>query len=118
MNLNSVMIGSDDPKRLTDYYTKLFGKPSMEDGGFAGWKIGDGWITVGAHSEVKGKNAQPGRLMLNIESSDVKGDFAKLKTAGANVVREPYRMEDWPPNMWVATLADPDGNYFQLVSPM
>jgi len=26
--------------------------------------------------------------------------------------------EGWPPGTWVATLADPDGNYFQLVSPM
>jgi len=112
------MIGSADPKRLTDYYTKLFGKPSMEDGGFATWRIGSGAISVGAHDQVKGRNTQPGRLILNIESTDVKGDFAKLKAAGANVVREPYRMEDWPPDMWVATLADPDDNYFQLVSPM
>ncbi len=118
MNLNSVLIGSENPKRLTDYYTKLFGKPAMEDGGYAGWQIGNGWITVGPHDQVKGRNAQPGRLILNIESADVKGDFAKLKAAGANVVREPYNMEGWPPNTWVATLADPDDNYFQLVSPM
>lgn len=118
MNFNSVLIGSDDPKRLTEYYTKVFGKPAMEDSGFSGWQIGDGWITVGPHSEIKGKNPQPGRILLNIESSDVKADFAKLKTAGAQVVREPYRMEGWPENTWVATLADPDDNYFQLVSPM
>ncbi|MGH2451786.1 MAG: VOC family protein [Candidatus Limnocylindria bacterium] len=118
MNLNSVLLGSEDPKRLTDYYTKLFGKPAMEDGGYAGWQIGGGWITVGPHSEVKGTNTSPGRLILNIESTDVKGDFAKLKAAGAKVVREPYTMEGWPPDASVATLADPDGNYFQLVSPM
>ncbi len=118
MNLNSVLIGSEDPKRLTDYYTKLFGKPRMDDGGYAGWQIGNGLITVGPHDQVKGRNAQPGRLILNIESADVKSDFAKLKAAGANVVREPYNMEGCPPNTWVATLADPDDNYFQLVSPM
>lgn len=118
MNLNNVMIGSDDAKRLIDYYTKLFGKPTMEEGGFAGWKIGDGSFNVGPHSEVKGKNTQPGRILLNIESSDVKGDFAKLKAAGAKVVKEPYREDGWPENTWVATLADPDDNYFQLVSPM
>jgi predicted enzyme related to lactoylglutathione lyase len=103
MNLNGILIGSEDPKRLTEYYTKVFGKPAMEDS---------------PHSEVKGRNTQPGRILLNIESSDVKGDFAKLTSAGAKVVREPYRMDDWPPNTWVATLADPDDNYFQLVSPM
>ena len=118
MKLSGVLIGSDDPKRLTEYYTKIFGKPAVEDSGYAGWKIGDGWINVGPHSEVKGRNTQPGRILLNIESSDVKGDFAKLTAAGAKVVREPYRMEEWPPDLWVATLADPDDNYFQLVSPM
>lgn len=118
MDLNGVLIGSEDPKRLTAYYTKLFGKPGMEDGGYTGWQIGSGWITVGPHSEVKGRNVSPGRILLNIESTDVKGDFAKLESAGAKVVREPYRMEDWPPDTWVATLADPDDNYFQLVSLM
>ena len=88
------------------------------DSGFSGWKIGDGWITVGPHSEIKGRNPQPGRIILNIESSDVRDDFAKLQAAGAKVVREPYRMEGWPENAWVATLADLDDNYFQLVSPM
>jgi hypothetical protein len=55
MNLNTVLIGSEDPKRLTDYYTKLFGKPSTEDGSYAGWQIGNASITVGPHDEVKGK---------------------------------------------------------------
>ena len=27
MNLNGILIGSEDPKRLIDYYTKLFGDP-------------------------------------------------------------------------------------------
>ena len=103
---------------MTEYYTKLFGKPGMEDSGYAGWQIGSGWITVGHHDQVKGRNTHPGRLIVNIESADVKGDFAKLKARGAKVVREPYRMEGWPANTWVATLADPDENYFQLVSPM
>ena len=118
MNLNTVLIGSEDPKRLTDYYTKLFGKPTTEDSGFASWQLGNASIAVGPHDQVKGKNPQPARILLNIESADVKGDFAKLQAAGAKVVREPYRMEGWPPNTWVATLADPDDNYFQLVSPL
>lgn len=116
MNFNSILIGSEDPKRLVEYYTKILGKPAMSDGGYDGWQIGSGWITVGPHDQVKGKNAQPGRLIWNIESADVKGDFAKFKAAGATVVREPYSLGD-PPG-WIATFADPDDNYFQLVSPM
>jgi predicted enzyme related to lactoylglutathione lyase len=117
MNFNNVMIGSEDPLRLAEYYTRLFGEPTWQDGGYTGWLIGSGAITVGPHSEVKGSNPSPGRIILNIESEDVQGDFERLKAAGATVVREPYTFEE-APGAWVATLADPDDNYFQLMSPM
>ena len=29
MNFNSILIGSEDPKRLADFYTKLFGEPAF-----------------------------------------------------------------------------------------
>ena len=122
MNLNSILIGSDNPQRLADYYSKLFGKPLWDEGGYTGWRIGDGAVTVGPHDQVKGKNATPGRIIWNIESADVKGDFDRFKAAGATVVQEPYSMEDVGDSSmgeaWIATFADPDDNYFQLTSPM
>jgi hypothetical protein len=78
MNLNSVLIGSEDPKPLVDYYTKLFGAPSGSEGGYTWWQVGTGGFTVSEHSEVKGKSAHPGRVIWNIETTDVKGDFEKL----------------------------------------
>jgi predicted enzyme related to lactoylglutathione lyase len=117
MKFNSILIGSEDPQRLVDYYTKLFGEPGMSDGGYTGWQLGEGFVTVGPHSEVKGRNPQPGRMIWNIETSDVKADFDRFVAAGAVVVREPYSFEEMP-DSWIATLADPDDNYFQLMSPM
>jgi predicted enzyme related to lactoylglutathione lyase len=117
MNFNSVLIGSDNPARLAEYYAKLFGKAGFEGDGYWGWMIGSGFISIGAHSEVKGSNQQPGRLILNIETPDVEGDARKWQDAGAIVVREPYEFEG-APGAWIATFADPDGNYLQLVSPM
>ncbi len=117
MNLNSILIGSDDPQRLKDYYTRLFGAPGWSESGYTGWQIGTGFVTVGRHDQVAGRNSEPGRLIWNIESADVQGDFEKLAAAGATVVREPYTMGEAPGAM-LATFADPDGNYFQLVSPM
>ena len=117
MNFNSILIGSEDPQRLVDYYTKLFGKPAFEDGGYSGWPIGSGWITIGPHDQVNGKNAHPGRLIWNIESADVQADFERLRAAGATVVREPYGPDE-DADGWIATFADPDDNYFQLMSPM
>jgi predicted enzyme related to lactoylglutathione lyase len=117
MNFNSILIGSDDPARLAAFYTKLFGEPGWNDGGYTGWLIGSGGVSVGPHDQVHGQNAEPGRLIWNIESADVKGDFERLRDAGATVVREPYSF-DQAPETWIATFSDPDGNYFQLVSPM
>lgn len=117
MDLNNILIGSEDPQRLADYYTGLFGKPGWEEGGYTGWQIGTGGIMVGPHDQVKGRNPQPGRIIWNITSADVRGDFARMKAAGAAVVREPYNPGE-ASEVWIATFSDPDDNYFQLVSPM
>jgi predicted enzyme related to lactoylglutathione lyase len=117
MDFNSILIGSDDPGRLVDYYRKLFGEPTWNDGGYTGWRIGSGAVTIGPHSEVHGKNTQPGRLIWNIEAADVPAEFERMKDAGAIVVREPYTFEE-APGSFIATLADPDDNYFQLMTPM
>lgn len=117
MKLGSVLIGSEDPKGLTQFYTGLFGEPAMQEGGFTAWQVGDAWLTVGPHDEVHGKNSEPGRLIWNLETADVKGDFERFRTAGASVVKEPYGPGDSDQYL-IATLSDPDNNFFQLVSPM
>jgi predicted enzyme related to lactoylglutathione lyase len=75
-------------------------------------------VTVGPHDQVKGTNTEPGRIIWNIETADVKGEFERLKDAGATVVREPYTPDGAPGEAWIATFSDPDDNYFQLMSPM
>jgi predicted enzyme related to lactoylglutathione lyase len=119
MELNGLLIGTDNVQRMKDYYTKLFGKPGWDEGGYVGWQIGSGSVTIGPHDQVKGKNPAPGRIIWNIVTPDVKGEFAKLKAAGATVVKEPYQMGEAPGQQaWITTFSDPDNNYFQLMSPM
>jgi predicted enzyme related to lactoylglutathione lyase len=118
MDFNSILIGSEDPKRLVDYYTKLFGEPGMSDGGYTGWQLGSGMVTVGPHSEVTGKNPQPGRIIWNIQSDDVRADFDRFKAAGAIVIAEPYGFAEGGADASIATFADPDNNYFQLMTAM
>jgi predicted enzyme related to lactoylglutathione lyase len=117
MNLNSIMIGSESPQRLKSYYTKLFGAPAWDDGAHFGWQIGNCSFMIGGHDQVKGKNSSPGRVMWNIEAPDVRGEFQRRRIAGASVVREPCKPDE-SAEMWIATLSDPDNNYFQLMSPM
>ena len=117
MNFNSILIGTENTEAMVEYYTKVLGEPGFSDGGYTAWMIGSGWVTVGPHSEVKGRNASPGRLLWNIETNDVQGEFDKMKAAGATVITEPYSFEGSQGSS-IATFEDPDGNYFQLMSPM
>ncbi|MBL8091637.1 MAG: VOC family protein [Anaerolineales bacterium] len=117
LNLNSVMIGTTQPQVLAAFYEKVLGKPAdMNDpeNGFWGWQVGGGFLGILNHSEMGGKTKDPGRIMMNYETADVKAEFERIKSAGATVIKEPYDMGGG----FIATLADPDGNYFQLMNPM
>lgn len=114
LNLNSIMIGSSNPKALAEFYEKALGKPAdWSDEDWYGWRVGDCFLNIGSHSEVKGKAKEPQRLIINLETAEVKEEFERIKNIGAKIIKEPYEMD----GMWIATFADPDGNYFQLMSP-
>ena len=114
LNLNSLMVGTMQPKALIEFYQKVFEKkPDMMEGDWAGWTVGSCFFGVGKHSEMIGKSKDPGRVIFNLETKDVKGEFERIKKSGAVVVKEPYEMQ----GAWIATFADPDGNYFQLMTP-
>jgi len=114
LNLNSIMIGSANTKALADFYEKVFAKPAdMSEEGWHGWLVGSCFFAVGKHSEVKGKAKEPARMMFNIETKEIKKEFERIKKSGATVIKAPYEMGGG----WIATFADPDGNYFQLMTP-
>ena len=117
LNLNSVMIGTKQPTALAAFYEKVLEKPAdMVDGesGFWGWQVGSAFISVLDHSEMGGNAKDPGRVMFNFETPQVKEEFERIKACGGVVVKAPYEIGEG----WIATLADPDGNFFQLMTPM
>ena len=117
LTLNSVMIGTMQAKAMAAFYEQVLGKSAeMADAenGFFGWQSGGTYFSILEHSEMGGSTKDPGRVMLNFETAQVKEEFDRIKALGAKVIREPYEMGGG----WIATLADPDGNYFQLVTPM
>lgn len=109
------MIGSHQPKVLAQFYEKVFEKkPDMVEGDFTGWVVGKTFFSIGAHSEIKGKAQEPQRVMFNFDTKEVQKEFDRIKALGAEVVKEPY---DAGSGMMIATFADPDGNFFQLMTP-
>jgi len=114
LTLNTIMIGTMQISTMAAFYEKLFSRPADHiEGGWYGWKTGSNFFTIGEHSEMGGNSKDPGRIMLNFETKEVKEEFDRIKGFGATAVKEPYEMGGG----WIATLADPDGNYFQLVTP-
>jgi predicted enzyme related to lactoylglutathione lyase len=107
------MIGTRQPEAMAEFYEKVFQRPAdMADGNWHGWQIGSSFFSIGEHSEMQGESKEGGRVMFNFQTADVKMEFERIKELGAEVIKEPYDMG----GMWIATFADPDGNYFQLMS--
>lgn len=119
LDFKSIMIGSENPEKLRDFYKEVFKKsPDMSDGGYYGFLVGTGFITIAPHDKVKGKSPNPERILLNFEIEDVNGEFERIeKIDGAKVVAKPYEMGDEKMKATIATFADPDGNFFQLMTP-
>lgn len=117
LKLSSVMIGTKQPTVLADFYQKVLGKPADmvdKESGFWGWQVSGMFLGVLDHSAMGGSSKEPGRVMFNFETPQVKEEFERIKALGGAVVKAPYAMGEG----WIATLADPDGNYFQLTTPM
>ncbi len=121
------MVGTMQQKVMADFYEKVFEKkPDMSEDNWSGWMVGSSFFSIGEHSEMNGTAKDAGRLMFNLETKQVKEEFERIsKIDGTKVIKAPYEMsaegeispETGGGGMWIATLADPDGNYFQLMSP-
>ena len=114
LNLNSMMIGTGQQKTMAEFYEKVFQKePDMSEGEWTGWMVGSCFFGLDTHDKMGGMAKDPGRVMFNLETKEVKEEFERIKGLGAKVIAEPYEMG---PGL-IATFANPDGNYFQLMSP-
>ena len=95
---------------------KAFWVDKAKQEGELTYLAGSCFITIGQHDAVKGKSANPERIIFFFETEDVQGEFDRIaKLTGAAVVKEPYNPGG--DKFVLATLSDPDGNYFQLSSP-
>ncbi len=118
LNFSSIMINTENLDVLVKFYKKVFNKePEMSEDGYAGFVVGNGFFGIGFHDKIHGKAKDADRVLFNFETTEVKDEFERVsKIEGVTVVKEPYSMGDGD-QYWVSTLADPDGNLFQLVSP-
>lgn len=118
LNFNSILLSTDQPKVMIEFYTNVFGKKTdWAEDNWAGFQVGSGFFSIGPHDKVRGASTLPERILFNFETTEVSREFDRIEKLGTKVVAKPYEMGGMK-DMWIATFSDPDGNYFQLMSPM
>jgi predicted enzyme related to lactoylglutathione lyase len=107
---------SEDLNNLLPFYRDLLGLPvAIQAPGFAVLgRAGGPSLALGTHSEVKGRNPDPARHMVGLETDDVDGEFSRLSAAGVEFVEKPTDYGQ----VRIATLKDPEGNLVQLLQPL
>ena len=113
--LSTAGIWSEDiQKNLLPFYRDVLGLPlaiDMPEFVVLGSDPTGPSVTLGTHSEVKGKNMDPARHMVGLATDDIHADVQRLKSKGVEFIEEPTAFD----NVTVATFKDPEGNYLQLV---
>ena len=117
--LEAILLFSQNPRKLAQFYRDKvglkitaemeMGEKSEEAFEFA---IKGCSLYIAPHSKVKGKRTQPERMMFNLEVADIEKAVKDLKKKKVKVIQDIYHIGNYG---YVATFADVDGNYFQLV---
>jgi predicted enzyme related to lactoylglutathione lyase len=109
-DLGSLLLASRDPARLAAWYADAFGVQSDADGFHHFGRFG---VMFVHRDDVAEEAVEPGRVLLNLEVSDIAGVAGHLAAMGApSVAPVEYREDD---GAWFSTVADPDGNHVQVI---
>jgi predicted enzyme related to lactoylglutathione lyase len=107
-SLGSLLVGSSRPDELKLFYRRAF---DVEENPMGAFEFGAVQLFIEPHTEVQGSAAEPARCIVNFDVEDCVALAAHLKDLGARTVRS---VSDEPFGR-IATFADPDGNYLQII---
>ena len=120
--LESITLFSQNAAKLANFYKKVVGlKVTMEaemgEGKTAanlfGFEMKSGSpLYIVDHLDIKGKAKEPKRHLVNFEVDNIETEVERVKKAGVKLVQDIYHVQEYGQ---IATFADIDGNYFQLV---
>ncbi len=113
--ISSMLLSSDDPKRLARWYAAVFEAEIQTDPDAAGYEIIelDGfYIMFDKRDDVSGPNTGGARAILNVEVDDPLATAARIDELGADWISP---LEDKGGGTYFGTVKDPDGNWLQIV---
>jgi catechol 2,3-dioxygenase-like lactoylglutathione lyase family enzyme len=108
--LGSILLGTRNVPRLRRSYVESLGA-ELDPDGFL--HLGGVAVLIDRRRDVDDVVAEPGRVILTYQVSDIAARVAELDERNAEWVSPLEYREDGA--AWFATLRDPDGNYVQLV---
>jgi predicted enzyme related to lactoylglutathione lyase len=113
LGLGGSTLWSSDINNLLPFYRDVVGlTPGVGNADFV--VFGDQTtpaLSIGTHSEVRGRASDPYRHIVGLLTDDIHGDTARLKAAGVEFIEEP---NDQGGGFFLATFVDPEGNLIQL----
>lgn len=117
-NISSVLIWSEDYKKLANWYREKLGLCMLEelkhpkDSG-VGFQVGNVYLWIGQHSKVKGKNKDMHRHMFNFVVDSVSKSYEELKSKDVKFLAKPFKAPTF--DKYFATFYDLDHNLVQLI---
>jgi predicted enzyme related to lactoylglutathione lyase len=106
--IGSLLVGSSNVDAMKDWYRRAFAVTENQMGAF---EFGPVQFFVEEHTEVSGPTKEPARVIINLDVDDCRGIEAHLEQMGVTWVRKVEQM----PFGLIGTVADPDGNYVQII---
>lgn len=107
-SIGSLLLGSSNVDQMKRWYRNAFDMTENEMGAF---EFGEVKFFIEEHSEVSGLTTDPARVILNLDVDDARGLERHLTDLGTTWIR-PVEQESFG---LIGTLADPDGNYLQII---
>jgi hypothetical protein len=117
-NISAILIWSEDYRKLADWYRdkldlKVLEELSHPEDTGVGFQVGNVYLWIGQHSQVKGKNKDSHRHMFNFVVDSVSKTYAKLQKRGVKFLAKPFKAPTM--DRYFATFYDLDNNLVQLI---
>ena len=117
--IEGILIGSQRAKKLADFYKNKVGlkvtfEAVMGDDNEEAYlfEMKGAGLYITDHSQVKGKNTNPNRVIFNLNVDNIEKEVKRLDKEKVKKIKDIYHIEGYGK---IATFEDVDGNYFQLV---
>jgi predicted enzyme related to lactoylglutathione lyase len=106
--IGSLLVGSSNADAMKDWYRRAFNVTDNQMGAF---EFGPVQLFIEEHSDVSGPTKEPARVIINLDVDDCRGIERQLDGMGVTWIRKVEQM----PFGLIGTVADPDGNYVQII---